>query len=73
MAGVELMKNSKRKDALDPLPELDGYVPDGWKDAVMDAGQDRSSEDQQDIAVSESRRGEPAEPWESLKAESEQA
>lgn len=67
------MKDSKDKDALEPLPELNGCLPDGWKGAVMDARQDRSAEDQRDIAVSESRRGEPAEPWESLKAESEQA
>ena len=67
------MKDSKDKDALEPLPELNGYVPDGWKDAVRAIREDRLSEDRQDIAISESRKNEPTEPWESLKAESEQA
>ena len=65
------MKDAKNKDALEPLPELDGYVPEGWKDAVMGPRQYRSSEDQRDVEVSEARKNEPTVSWESLRAEAE--
>lgn len=65
------MKDAKDKDQLEPLPELDGYVPDGWKDAVMCPRQDRSLEDQRDVEISEARKNEPTVSWESLKVEAE--